>query len=85
MMRRLLVALGTLAVSAASLAVPTAASADTEGAVVIVVDIAPRAQAPGSGLAAAGLESLPALLIALALAGAGALAVAVGRRRRARG
>ena len=83
MRRRALVVLASLGLAIAAVSLPTSAAADTEGSIVVAVDIAPRAAAPVGDLVSAGVDPTMALLVAAALGLSGVVAVVLARRRSA--
>lgn len=81
MRRRSRLAVGAILLALATLTAPAPAAADTEGSIVVSVDIAPRGQATAADLARAGVDPVPGLLVAAMLGLSGAAAVLVARRR----
>lgn len=76
------VVVATLALALAPLFIAVPAVADTEGAIVIGVDIQPlRPGTSPANLAASGGNVSPGLLLAVALAATGSAAVVISRRR----
>jgi len=81
MTRRARIALGTILIALSSIAAPAAAFADTEGSIVVTVDVAPRNEAASGDLARAGADPALGFLLAGLLALGGVTAVHVARRR----